>query len=252
MSAEREPLEAALGYHFRNEGLLRRALTHKSYAHERPAGDPAASEDNEQLEFLGDAVLGFLISEFLVEHCTHLSEGRLSKLKARLVSAPHLHAVALRLELGRYLLLGKGEEMSRGREKPALLADALEAVIAAVYLDGGIEAAREFVRRHIAEDPESTPAVADYKSALQEFAHAHRLPAPSYVLVDERGPDHAKSFTVEVRLGAEWKARAEEHSKKDAGQQAARILFERLTAQGPKRPGPEETSPQQAGPAHPE
>ena len=127
MSAEQERLEAAIGYSFRDSGLLRRALTHKSYAHEQPATADAVLADNEQLEFLGDAILGFLASELLVSRFPTLAEGRLSKLKARLVSADHLHKVALSLDLGRHLVLGKGEEMSGGRAKPALLADALEA-----------------------------------------------------------------------------------------------------------------------------
>ncbi|MCL6545059.1 MAG: ribonuclease III [Bryobacteraceae bacterium] len=231
MSVERKLLEAALGYEFRNPELLLRALTHKSHAHEKPAAENAPSEDNEQLEFLGDSILGFLISEFLIERHPNLAEGRLSKLKARLVSAAHLHSVALRLELGRFLLLGKGEQMSGGREKPALLADAVEALIAAIYLDGGIEAAREFVRRHVAVDLEAILPLVDYKSALQEFAQARGLPTPRYVLIQERGPEHAKSFTVEVRVGDLWSAQAEDHSKKTAGQQAARLLLDQLTSQ---------------------
>lgn len=231
MSAERKLLEAALGYEFHNPELLRRALTHKSHAHENPTAGSGFPEDNERLEFLGDSILGFLISEFLLERHPNLAEGRLSKLKSRLVSAMHLHAVALRLDLGRFLLLGKGEQMSGGREKPALLADAVEALIAAIYLDGGIEAAREFVRRHVAADLEAMLPLADYKSALQEFAQARGLPTPRYVLVAERGPEHAKSFTVEVRVGNRWSAQAEEHSKKTAGQLAARFLLEQLTAQ---------------------
>lgn len=231
MSAERKPLESAIGYSFRDERLLRRALTHKSYAHERPEGPAGTVPDNEQLEFLGDAILGFLVSESLVRQHPHLTEGRLSKWKAWLVSAGHLHRVAQRLDLGRFLLLGKGEERSGGREKPALLADATEALIAAVYLDGGLEAAREFVRRHIVSGLDSLLPLADYKSALQEAAQARGLPTPRYVLVGERGPEHAKSFTVEVRIGSNWSAQAEEHSKKNAGQKAARLLLEQLNRQ---------------------
>lgn len=233
MSVERKLLETALGYEFRHPELLRRALTHKSHAHEKPAAGSDFPEDNEQLEFLGDSILGFLISEYLLERHPNLAEGRLSKLKSRLVSATHLHSVALRLELGRFLLLGKGEQMSGGREKPALLADAVEALIAAIYLDGGIESARQFVRRHVAADLEAMLPLADYKSALQEFAQARGLPTPRYVLVGERGPEHAKSFTIEVRVGDQWSAQAEEHSKKTAGQMAARLLLEQLTAQNP-------------------
>lgn len=237
MSAERRLLEAAIGYQFRDGELLRRALTHKSYAHEQPAGAALPAGDNEQLEFLGDAVLGFLVSDLLVRQHPSLAEGKLSKLRARLVSAGYLRTVAQRLDVGRFLLLGKGEDRSGGREKPALLADAMEALIAAVYLDGGIEAARSFVARHIAPDLESLLPLADYKSALQEAAQARGLPTPCYILVKERGPEHAKSFTVEVRIGSEWSAQAEEHSKKDAGQKAARLLLARLTASESGAPG---------------
>ena len=231
MSAEQKRLEAAIGYSFRDSGLLRRALTHKSHAHEQSAADGMAADDNEQLEFLGDSILGFLASELLVQRYPALREGRLSKLKARLVSASRLHEVAVHLNLGPHLLLGKGEELSGGRGKRALLADALEALIAAVYLDAGPEEARNFVVRHIAADPDSILPLVDYKGALQEVAQARGLPAPRYVLVKERGPEHAKTFTVEVHAGSEWSAQAEEHSKKNAGQKAAQLLLEKLSEQ---------------------
>ncbi|MCL6507281.1 MAG: ribonuclease III [Bryobacteraceae bacterium] len=222
MPEELASLEEALGYRFRDRGLLRQALTHRSHVFEKGGGH------NEQLEFLGDAVLGFLVSEALVRFRPELPEGRLSKLRARLVSAAHLHEVACRLELGKYLLLGRGEERTGGRSKKALLADALEAVIAALYLDGGIEAARRFVAEHIATRlPEAEPAP-DYKGALQELAQARKLPAPKYVTVGERGPAHARWFTVEARIGQEWAARAEAPSKKSASQLAARQLLEQL------------------------
>jgi ribonuclease-3 len=228
MSAEQERLEAAIGYSFRDPGLLRRALTHKSYAHEQPPTPDAVLADNEQLEFLGDAVLGFLASELLVNRFPALAEGRLSKLKARLVSADHLHSVALSLDLGRYLVLGKGEEMSGGRAKPALLADALEAFLAAIYLDAGLEEVRGFMRRFVVIGLDSTLPLADYKSAVQEAAQARGLPTPRYITVRERGPEHAKSFTVEVRVGSDWSAEAEERSKKSAGQKAAQLLLAKL------------------------
>jgi len=237
MSAEQKLLEMKIGYGFADENLLRRALTHKSHAHEQTSTTAVVSDDNEQLEFLGDSILGFLVSEHLVRHYPSLAEGRLSKLRARLVSAGHLYEVARRLDLGRYLLLGKGEEMSGGREKPALLADALEALIAAIYLDGGLEATRDFVCGHISGASEMLLPLADYKSALQEAAQARGLPTPRYVLVKERGPEHAKSFTVEVRVGGEWMAQAEEHTKKNAGQKAAQLLLERLKAQDPEQAG---------------
>lgn len=227
MSAEQERLEAAIGYSFRDPGLLRRALTHKSYAHEQPATADAVLADNEQLEFLGDAILGFLASELLVNRFPTLAEGRLSKLKARLVSAGHLYKVALSLDLGRHLVLGKGEEMSRGRAKPALLADALEALLAAIYLDAGLEEVRGFMLRCVAIGLESTLPL-DYKSAVQEAAQARGLPTPRYITVGERGPEHSKSFTVEVRVGSDWSAEAEEHTKKSAGQKAAQLLLAKL------------------------
>jgi ribonuclease-3 len=232
MSVERGALEAVLGHRFRNAELLERALTHKSSISEKPSAGPAS--DNEQLEFLGDAVLGFLASDALVERHPDYPEGRLSKLKAHLVSASHLHEVAVRMQLGDHLLLGRGEEMSGGREKKALLANALEALIAAVYLDGGVESARLFVlHRVIGDTPplDDGMEVTDYKSALQELAQALKLPQPSYSILGERGPEHAKTFLVEVRLGNDRFSQAEGLSKKSAGQKAARQILEELTGE---------------------
>lgn len=232
MSVERGALEAVLGHRFRNPELLEHALTHKSSISEKPAAGPAA--DNEQLEFLGDAVLGFLASDALVERYPDYPEGRLSKMKAHLVSASHLHEVAVRLKLGQHLLLGRGEEMSGGRSKKALLANALEALIAAVYLDGGIESARLFVAEYIigATEPlNEALQMTDYKSALQELAQTLKLPQPSYSILEERGPEHAKTFVVEVRLGSGRSGRAEGLSKKSAGQKAARQIFDELSGE---------------------
>lgn len=233
MIPELEALEAALGYRFSNRELLRRALTHRSSAHEKNAEAP--SPDNEQLEFLGDSVLGFIVSDILLERHPTFPEGRLSKLKAHLVSASHLFTVAGRLELGKYLLLGRGEELSGGRGKKALLADALEAIIAAVYLDGGVEAARSFVVGYVidtAEASEEPSHMEDYKGALQEMAQALRLPSPRYSIVEERGPEHAKTFLVEVRVGPDWISRGEGMSKKSAGQKAAQKILQQLTEWG--------------------
>jgi ribonuclease-3 len=230
---ESEALEAILGYHFENRELLARALTHRSSVHEKPLG--TAGTDNEQLEFLGDAILGFVVSAALVLAHPDYPEGRLSKLKAHLVSASHLHAVAARLRLGGYLLLGRGEEMSGGREKKALLANAMEALIAALYLDGGIEPSRRFIMHHVIGDAEPTTEVAmatDYKSALQEMAQSMKLPQPRYAIVEEHGPEHAKTFLVEVRVGREWMSRAEGLSKKSAGQKAAQDVLRQLTEWG--------------------
>jgi ribonuclease-3 len=230
MRAEAGTLEAGIGYTFRDQGLLRRALTHTSHAHEKPASTQPEFGDNERLEFLGDSILGFLVSESLLERYPALDEGRLSKLKARLVSAAHLHRVAASLGIGGHLLLGHGEELSGGRAKKTLLADALEALIAAIYL-------RDFVRRHVVSSPEAGAedaglAQPDFKGALQEAAQARGLPVPRYSVVREQGPEHAKTFIVEARIGAEWEGRGEGVSKKSAGQMAAQLLLEKLAGSG--------------------
>jgi ribonuclease-3 len=236
MSADLEVLETALGHKFRNRELLERALTHKSRIYEKGV-DGQSATDNEQLEFLGDAILGFVVSECLVRRYAAYPEGRLSKLKAHLVSAARLHEVAQALDLGEYLFLGRGEEMSGGREKKALLSDAVEALIAAMHLDAGIEAARQFIEIRVVggfEAPEDgiDSAVTDYKSALQEMAQALKLPPPRYVIVAEDGPEHSKTFTVEVRLGKEWASQAQGLSKKSAGQKAAHQILRQLTEWG--------------------
>src|SRR5580692_8888044 len=150
MRPDLSSLETAIGHEFRNRELLERALTHSSHVHEKAVAGAACLPDNERLEFLGDAILGFLISEALVDRQPGYSEGQLSKLKAHIVSAAHLYPVAERLQLGQYLHLGRGEEMSGGRSKRTLLVDALEALIAGLYLDAGIEHTRQFVRQHVA------------------------------------------------------------------------------------------------------
>jgi len=239
MNAEREALECLIGCSFRDRGLLRRALIHKSYAHEKSASGEPAFAHNELLEFLGDSILGLLASELLFERYPLLTEGRLSKLKAHYVSAVHLAEAARALDLGAYLLLGRGEEMSGGRLKRALLADALEALIAAIYLDAGLDAARAFVTRHVVGGPDAQPdagdlSLANFKSALQEVAHARGLPPPHYLVVGETGPEHAKSFIVEVRLGRDLAVRAEAHTKKAAGQKAAELLLAKLAQATPE------------------
>ncbi len=218
-------LEAELGHEFRDSALLARALTHSSHMHERLGR--GSGPDNEQFEFLGDAVLGFVVSARLVDRYPNYSEGQLSKLKAHLVSAARLVEAARRLRLGQYLQLGRGEELSGGRTKRALLANAVEAIIAALYLDGGIEAARAFIDRFVIGDALARPEperelLEDYKSSLQELLQARKLPPPKYVVVKERGPQHRKIFTIEVRVGADFSARAEGPAKKSAAQEAAR------------------------------
>jgi ribonuclease-3 len=236
MRAELASLELKLNHRFADPELLHRALTHSSLANEaRPGADP--KYDNEQLEFLGDSILGFLISEALVLRSPESREGDLSRRKAHLVSAAHLHGVSRRLDIGSYLELGRSEEMSGGRAKKTLLVDALEAVIAAVYLDGGIEAARTFVYDHILDAPfagdedagtDIQPAITNFKSALQELAQSMKLPQPRYAIVREKGPEHSKVFTVEVRVGKEWNGQADGRTKKVAAQRAARGVYDRL------------------------
>ena len=182
-------------------------------------------------------MLGFLVAEALVRRFPEYREGELSRLKAHLVCAAHLHGVARRLDLGGYLELGRGEEMSGGRAKKTLLVNALEAIIGAIWLDGGLEAARGFVAAHVLDAPFSgdeeagtdiQPAIANFRMALEELAQAHKLPQPSYSIVREQGPQHSKTFTVEVRVGKEWTGQADGRTKKIAAQRAARGVYERL------------------------
>jgi ribonuclease-3 len=240
-SREITVLQKALGHEFRRSELLDQALTHSSHAREMETLREAARvEDNEQLEFLGDAVLSLVTTEELFHRFPHFREGELSKLRAHLVSEKHLIHVAQQLELGHYLRLGRGEEKSGGRHKTALLVDALEAVLGAMYLDSGFEAARNFVLRHVVA-PELARIhaggmpVTDYKSTLQEKLQAIGRPQPAYVLVKEHGPEHSKTFTVEARLQAleaeakpDFVGRAEGTTKKNAEQDAARQVLEYL------------------------
>jgi ribonuclease-3 len=230
MRADLETLEGALGHAFADRKFLERALTHKSLVYEKNL--QCVLDDNEQLEFLGDSILGFIVSELLVSRHPDYSEGRLSKLKAHLVSSSHLYEVAQSVRLGNHLMLGRGEELSGGRLKRALLANAMEAVMAAIYLDGGIDAVRGFITERVVGDFEPPvpggDKVLDYKSALQEMAQVLKLPAPRYSIVEERGPEHAKTFLVEVRVGREWAGQAEGFSKKSAGQKAAQQILQQL------------------------
>jgi ribonuclease-3 len=229
MPEDLSKLQKELGYSFSNLGLLRRALTHSSHIHETLGKKDGF--DNERLEFLGDAVLGFVVSARLVEAYPEYREGKLSKLKAHLVSAAHLVETARRLCLGDYLELGRGEELSGGRTKRALVVNALEAVIAALYLDGGVEVARRFIDRFVIGEPPPEQQLPedlfeDYKSALQEFLQAAKLPQPKYLVVKEHGPQHHKTFTIEVRIGSDYGAQAEGPTKKAAAQEAARLALE--------------------------
>lgn len=248
MKPDLTALEAALGHSFKHPEMLERALTHSSHAHEEAKAGGAEGggekQDNEQFEFLGDAVLGLVTSQLLFEKFPTFHEGQLSKLKAHLVSAEHLVGVAMRIGLGQYLRLGRGEERSGGRTKGTLLSDAIEAVIAAMYLDAGLEKTREFIIRQILQseleaitaEGESEFSLADFKSALQELLQSSGRQQPVYVTVKEEGPDHRKTFTVEARIYVqgqskpEYVARAEGGTKKKAEQLAAKQALEHLRA----------------------
>ena len=237
------------GHRFRRPELLTWALTHRSLVYEtKPETLPDPASDNEQLEFVGDAVLGLAVAESLFSRFPDSREGELTRLRASLVSRRHLSAVAASIGLGAMLRLGRGEEQSGGRKKPALLANALEAVIAALYLDGGLPAACAFIEKHIVEPaiPDLkraikagdtfSGAIGDHKSALQEHLQATGSGQPQYVLTAQSGPDHQKRFRVEVRVedgngGTIALAESEGTTKKQAQQEAARLAFARLLAE---------------------
>jgi ribonuclease-3 len=219
-------LAGRLSHRFKDPALLDQALRHSSFAHENPEAGPS----NEQLEFLGDAVLALTVSNLLLQHFPQSSEGELSRGRAALVNARRLASLARELDLGAYLLLGKGEEQQAGREKPSLLADALEAVMAAVFLDGGLKAAASLSRRWftplLAEIGESPWQ--DFKTRLQELIQARHKGSPAYRLLSESGPSHARQFLVEVRLGDRPLAQGQGRTKKQAEQMAAREALETL------------------------
>jgi ribonuclease III len=236
-------------HRFRRPDLLTWALTHRSLAYEtKPESLPNPAADNEQLEFLGDAVLGLAVAESLFRRFPTSREGELTRLRSSLVSRRHLGEVAARIDLGAHLRLGRGEEQSGGRRKPALLANALEAVIAALYLDGGLDAARAFIEKNIIEptlphlnlalqaSETFSGAIGDHKSALQERLQATGAGQPHYVLTAQSGPDHQKRFRVEVRIEdkkgvSRALAESEGTTKKQAQQEAARLAFLRLVAE---------------------
>jgi ribonuclease-3 len=219
-------LERALGYKFRNPELLTLALTHRSYANENGLPD-----HNERLEFLGDAVLGTVAAEWLFRRHPEMPEGDLSKRKSYLVSAPVLAGLADDLGIGKSLLLGVGEERSGGREKPSLLADSAEAVLGAIYMDGGLAPVRELVSRLLAQVVEERPRIheTDTKTRLQEALQARGWSLPEYRLVAEMGPDHEKRFVVECRVCDRAAGRGEGRSKKVAEQRAAAEALESLS-----------------------
>src|SRR5271156_3378896 len=248
-SGNRNSSAPLFGHSFQRPDLLTWALTHRSLAYEtNPETLPDPAADNEQLEFIGDAVLCLVVAEALFRRFSSSREGELTRLRASLVSRRHLGEVAARIDLGSLLRLGRGEEQSGGRKKPALLANALEAVIAALYLDGGLDAARAFIEKQIIEptlpnlhlalkaSETFSGAIGDHKSALQERLQATGAGQPHYVLTDQSGPDHQKRFRVEVRIddksgGSRALAESEGTTKKQAQQDAARLAFQRLISE---------------------
>jgi len=214
-------IEAALNLTFNDKALLRRALTHRSYINENP---DYLLEDNERLEFLGDAVLDFITGEYLYHRFPEMAEGRLTNLRSALVRTERLAQFALDLKLGDHLFLGRGEEESGGRERLAILCDAFEALLGALYLDNGLEATREFVYKVIEpalREIMSLDTAKDAKSRLQELAQSHFRITPTYRTVKEQGPDHAKEFTVEAVIGDKIYGQGQGFSKQTAAQAAA-------------------------------
>ncbi|MBQ7580011.1 MAG: ribonuclease III [Clostridia bacterium] len=218
---EIENLEKKIGYSFKNREYLNRALSHSSYVNERHNNE----ESNERLEFLGDSVLGIITADYYF-HNFSLPEGELTKLRASTVCEKTLSSFADQIELGKYLKLGKGEERTGGRQRPSINADAFEAVIAAIYLDGGIEEARKFVLRFVERLSEKHGSFKDYKTTLQEIVQKNPEETLEYIIVDESGPDHDKSFEVEVHLNSNVIGRGKGKSKKNAEQEAAREALE--------------------------
>ena len=221
-----ESLEKKLGYCFRDRTLLEEALNHSSYANEHRGG--VAS--NERLEFLGDSVLGFVTAEFLFKAHGSLPEGDLTRMRAALVCEQSLYEVAKGLELGAYLKLGKGEEAGGGRARQSILADATEAVLAAVYLDGGMEEVRGLIHRVLLSQAPAGEERRDCKTTLQELVQRRSGQVLTYHMTGESGPDHNKTFLFEVCLNGETIGRGEGHSKKEAEQAAARDALETLPA----------------------
>jgi ribonuclease-3 len=222
-------LQKALGISFNSPSLLEQALIHSSYLNE----NPAIAASNQRLEFLGDAVLGLVIAQELYRRLPQSSEGKMTELRSWLVRGDALSRLAGAISLGSYLYMGKGEEASGGRDKPANLAGALEAIIAAIFLDQGFHIAREFILKLMGKELDkalSQGIEADYKSQLQELIQARHQPAPTYQVTEATGPDHDRSFTVEVRLGDTVLGRGRGKSKKSAEEEAARSALQQLPA----------------------
>ncbi len=262
-------LEATLGHRFAHGGLLEQALTHSSVRHEQQTGADTGRpvEDNERLEFLGDAIVGMVVGELLYRRYPELDEGELTRLRAALVSRKHLGLVGTGLHLSRYLRLGRAEDRNGGRKKAVLLANCMEALIGALYLEAGLEIAAAFVRRTVVDpylaglrdELRENRSIGDYKTALQELLQSRRAPQPEYLIQAESGPDHHKHFLVEVRIGSgdaeaeegAHKAWGEGSTKKKAAQEAARKLYERLVGRSTGQPEAAAGSQQPGAPTRP-
>ena len=214
-----------MGYRFRDIGLLEHAMTHSSYANEHRS---EGLTSNERLEFLGDSVLGMVVADDLFREHPDMPEGELTRTRAALVCEGSLYEVARSLGLGSYLRLGKGEDAGGGRQRTSILADATEAMLAAVYLDGGIEAVRPIIRRLILDKEREKAVDRDYKTGLQELVQRRPGQAVSYRLVEETGPDHARVFVIEVSVGGKPVGVGRGRSKKEAEQMAAKAALEKL------------------------
>lgn len=216
--------EKIIGYTFKDISLLETALTHSSYANEKQL----KRDCNERLEFLGDSVLGVITADYFYHNLNHLPEGEMTRKRAACACEKSLYSFAKEIELGNYILLGKGEERMNGRKKPSILADAFEALIGAIYLDGGLECARDFVLEFVKRAANIQMSIVDYKTVLQEIIQKNPAEHLTYVLVGESGPDHDKRFEVEVRLNSNVVGFGRGRSKKIAEQQAARQALELL------------------------
>ena len=217
-----EAFQQTIGYTFRNEAYLETAFTHSSFKNERGLH----RDCNERLKFLGDSVLGMISADYFYHNLSHLPEGEMTKRRAACVCEKSLFGFAQEIDLGKYILLGKGEERTGGRKRTSIMADAFEAVIAAIYLDGGIDAARDFVLPFLKKAAMQEPSFSDYKTALQEIIQKNPDEHLSYVLVGESGPDHQKSFEVEVHLNSNVIGSGVGRSKKIAEQAAAKAALE--------------------------
>ena len=214
--------EEKINYKFKNIELLKTALTHSSYANEKQL----SSDCNERLEFLGDSVLGVISADYFYRNLSHLPEGEMTKRRAACVCEKSLFSFAKEIDLGKYILLGKGEDRTGGRKRPSILADAFEAVIAAIYLDSGLDSAKEFVIRFLKEAVKESPKFNDYKTKLQEIIQKNPDEHLTYILVGESGPDHKKTFEVEVHLNSNVIGNGVGNSKKSAEQAAAQKALE--------------------------